>query len=501
LLSSKPALYFLALLSAAFMLSCANGVPEFDPYKEASSGPGVEWKPSEKELREAFQLEELPAVPEELETDIDKLTLSQLVDIALINNPTTQVAWEDARAAAAAWAQARGLYYPQIGGEGTYAYGKGGGSSIGIGSYEEQYGYLGLSLNYLLFDFGGREAEIDAARLALINANWNHNQAIQNVLNTVAVNFYDYIGSKALVTAYETNLEEAKTSLDAAELRLEAGVGTLPDVLQARATYAQVELDLVEARGNVEIYRGLLATAVGWPANTRFDVIETAGYYPVGLLESSVDDLIDVGMKNRPDLAAVKATVREMEAEVRLAKSEFFPTISATAEVLRWWVKPQDSTSDYFTNYLVGLQLTVPIFQGFTIINTVREANADLDSARAALRLQEQIVINDVWEAYYNFRTTVQSLNAANDLLESAEESYDASLTRYRSGVGDIVELLQAQTTLAQARAEQVQAGTDIFTSYADLINAMGTELPDEDIPEDSDSGYEGGMNQNEQGN
>ncbi len=491
------------MLLAAFLVSCANGIPEFDPYKEASPAPGVEWKPSEKELLKAFDVEELPAIPQELEGQADALTLSQLVDVALINNPTTQQAWEDARAAAAAWAEARGLYYPQIGGVANYAYAKGGGSSTGTDPYKEQYGNLGLTLDYLLFDFGGREATIDAARLTLINANWNQNQAIQNVLNIVAVAFYNYIGSKALVLADETNLEEATTSLEAAELRLEAGVGTLPDVLQARATLAQVQLDLVEDVGNVEIYRGELATAVGWPANTEFDVSDKIGEYPVALLSANVNDLIDVGMKNRPDLAAVQAIVREKEALLREAWSEFFPEISATAQLLRWWVKPEGggASSEYFTNYLVGLQLTVPIFQGFTIINSVRQADADLESARAALRLQEQIVIEDVWDAYFNFRTAVQSLDAADNLLESAEESYDASLARYRSGVGDIVELLQAQTTLAEARAERVQAGTDIFTSYADLINAIGTELPTQDLPQDLNPADEGGQNQNEQAN
>lgn len=498
LLSLKPVYSFFVLLTAALLLSCANGIPEFDPYKEASPAPGVEWEPSEKELREAFQLEALPALPEELEAQADQLTLSQLVDVALVNNPTTQQAWEDARAAAAAWAVARGLYYPQVGGVGNYAYSKSGGSSTGTDPFKEQYGSIGLSLNYLLFDFGGREAEIDAARLALVNANWNHNQAIQNVLNAVAVGYYNYIGSKALVVADETNLEEAQTSLDAAKLRLEAGVGTLPDVLQARATLAQVQLDLVEDTGNVEIYRGELATVVGWPANTEFDVSGETGDFPVALLETNVNDLIEVGMNNRPDLAAVQANVREMEAELREAKSEFFPVISATAQLLRWWVKPESSTSEYFTNYLVGLQLQVPIFQGFTIINTVREVSAELESARAALRLQEQIVINDVWDAYFNFRTAVQSLDAADNLLESAEESYGASLARYRSGVGDIVELLQAQTTLAEARAERVQAGTDIFTSYADLINAIGTELPSPDLPGDLNPVEEGGGSQNE---
>lgn len=477
------------------MISCAGGVPEFDPYKEASPAPGEEWVPSEKELQKSFELEELPSMPAELQSDSDKLTLSQLVDFALVNNPTTQQAWEDARAAASVWAQSRGLYYPQIGGTMNYAYAKGGGVSTGRDPYDEQYGNVGLTLNYLLFDFGGREAEVDAARLALINANWNHNQAIQNVLNAVAVSFYDYIGSKALVAAYEINIEEAQTSLEAAELRLEAGVGTLPDVLQAKAQLSQVELDYIAAVGSVEINRGQLATVVGWPANTPYGVTDDMGMPPVAALSDNVNDLIDIGMKNRPDLAAVQATVRQQEAILREAKTEFFPVISATAQYLRWWVRPDasENSNEFFNNYLLGVQLQVPIFQGFTIINTVRQARAELESARAALRLQEQIVINDVWNAYYDFRTAVQSLNAANNLLESAAESYEASLARYRAGVGDIIELLNAQTTLAQARAEQVQAKTDIFTSYADLVNAIGTELPSPDMPQGPSPAGEGG--------
>jgi len=480
------------------LISCSYGAPEFDPYKEASPSPGEEWEPTEEEREKAFDLEELPTIQEELEADVDNMTLSQLVDIALANNPTTQIAWEDARATAAAWAEARGLYYPQISGSAGYFYARDGGSSTGGAAFDEQYGNIGLSLNYLLLDFGGREAEIDAARLALLNANWNQNQAIQNVLNEVAVNFYTYIGGKALVIADETNLEEAQTSLEAAELRLEAGVGTLPDVLQARATLAQIQLNFVEDRGDVEIFRGNLATSVGWPANTDFDVSKQVGELPLEALRDNVNDLIDIGMKNRPALAAVQASVREKEAELREAKSEFFPDISATAQVFRFWVRPDGESSEYFTNYLLGVQLQVPIFQGFTLINAVRQASAELESARASLRLQEQIVIDEIWNSYYKFRTAVQSVEAADVLLVSSIESYDASLTRFRSGVGDIIELLNAQTTLAEARAEQVQNTTDVFTSYANLINAIGTEIPspeevviEEEVIINSESGGE----------
>ena len=493
---SKSVLFYAAIILSLLILSCANGLPELNPYKEASSAPGVEWKPSEKELAKSFQLEELPEIPEDLKPDSNKLALSQLVDVALINNPTTKVAWEDARAAAAAWAEARGLYYPHIAGTSKYIYAKGGGSAQGRNPYNEQYGDVGLTLNYLLFDFGGREAEVDAARLALINANWNQNQAIQNVLQAVAVSFYDYIGSKALVVADEASLKDAETSLDAAKLRLEAGVGTLPDVLQAQAQLAQIQLDLVDAKGNVEINRGLLATSVGWPANTVFDVDGNLNELPVAAISDNVDNLIALAMKNRPDLAAVQATVRRREALLWEAKSQFFPEISATAQVFRWWVRPEGDSSEFFTDYLVGLQLQMPIFQGFQILNSVRKAKAQLESARAALELQEQIVINQVWNSYYTFTTAVQSLQAADSLVASAQESYNASLARFKAGVGDIVELLNAQATLSQARAEQVQSKTDIFTSYADLVNAIGTDLPTPGVPQEPSPAEEGGKNQ-----
>jgi len=476
------ALLGIVVLTSALLQSCADGIPELNPYKQASPAPGEEWEPGVKEREKAFILEELPAVPEELELQSDELTLAQLIDEALVQNPTTQQSWEDARAAAAAWAQARGLYYPRISGGANYGYSRGGGSASGIGAFNEQSGSIGATLNYLLFDFGGREAQVKAAKMALLNANWNQNQSIQNVINKVAVSFYKYIGSKALVIADEVNLEEAQTSLEAAELRLEAGVGTLPDVLQAKATLSQVMLDLVENRGNVEILRGELATDVGWPANADFDVAQEIDDLPTQVLSDNVDDLIGLAMKNRPDVAAVQATVKERQAELKGAKSEFFPEISATAQAFRFFVRPDGGSNDYFTNYLFGLQLTVPIFQGFTIINSVREADAELESARAALKLQEQIVIQEVWDAYYSFRTAVQSLDAATVLLESSIKSYDASLARYRSGVGDIVELLNAQTILSEARAEQVSAKTSVFTSYADLINAIGTELPTPEI-------------------
>ncbi|MGB7290643.1 MAG: TolC family protein [Thermodesulfobacteriota bacterium] len=470
--------FYILILILLFTSGCAQGFPELNPSKEASTAPGKEWKPRTGEYSEFFPTEELAGVPQDLQKVINELTLSQLVDVALVNNPTTLQAWEHAKAAAAAWAVARGIYYPQLGGSAEYAYNKGGGEAKGLNRYKEQYGQVGATLNYLLLDFGGRSAQAQAARQALLNANWNHNQAIQDVLLIVASAYYKYIGNKAQTRADEVSLEEAKISLEAAELRLEAGVGTLPDVLQAKATMAQVQFDLVADRGAVETSRGALATAVGWSADTEFDVAAEASDLPLKALQQNVEDLIVTAKKNRPEFAAVEAFVRQREAELREAQSNRFPQLFAVGQIARWWVRPDGLSSDYFTNYLVGLQLQIPIFQGFALVNAVREARANLKAAQAALLVEEQAVIQDVWNAYYNFRTAAQQLEASEVLVASAKESYDASLARFRSGVGDIVELLNAQTLLAEARAEMVQSRTNMFTSYAGLVHAIGAELP-----------------------
>jgi TolC family type I secretion outer membrane protein len=465
---------FLAMVALGFT-SCVQNLPELNPMKYASPDPGEEWKPSPEQVNAPLPSEKLPGIPPDLEPYASKFNLSQLVDIALRESPETRQAWELARAAAAEWASARGSYYPTITGTGTFGEGKGG-QTQGVGSFREDLAQGSLALNYLLLDFGGRSATVEAARQALINANWNHNQSIQDVLRDVATAYYTLLGNKAQLKADETSLEDAETSLEAAELQLRVGVGTIVDVYQAQASLAQVKLDLVSDRGAVEISRGQLATVIGLPANTPFDIADEPQELPLSAISQNVDELIKLAKEQRPALAAARAAVRQSEAELRQAESAQWPQLIASAQVSPL-VAREEGNTDYATNYFAGVQLQIPIFEGFSLTNAVRAARAELEASRSALVLEEEAVISEVWTAYYNFRTAAEQLQASEVLLASAKESFDASLTRYRSGVGDIIELLNAQTVLAEARAELVQARTSLYTSYAELIRAIGEEL------------------------
>ena len=465
------------------LCGCRTPLPELDPNRFASSAPGKYYK-SETRTKTTLPLpleKNTTLDPENLTPPAKRLTLSDLVDLALRINPSTQSSWEQARAAAADWAVSRGDYYPSISGDAS-GMGMGGDDSSGY------YGSVGLSLSYLLLDFGGRAATAESARQALMAANWNHNQGIQDILRNVPQAYYTYFGNRAQVRASESDLEEALTSLKSTEQRKNAGVSTIADVLQARARVDQVRLDLVSNRGAVKISRGELATAVGWPANADFDVAEGPETLPLNAIAENTQTLIGLALRDRPDLAASRAAVKQNRAELRKAESDLWPKLVATGNLGWSGMDGSISGSDYFesggnfsssgVSYYGGLSLQIPLFEGFSLRNNVRAAEARLKAGRADLRQKEESVISDVWSAFYNMQTAAQQVDSSETLLTSSKESFQVSLARYRAGVADIVELLNAQSTLTSARAQRVQAQTDLFISYAELMHAIGAELP-----------------------
>jgi len=480
----------LSIVLAMAFLGCQKAMPELDPNKFVATAPGKAYEVTKEEKPDSLPAEKLPGISDDLRPSGHKLTLAQLVDVALRINPSTKVAWERARSAAAQWGVARGDYYPTISGDVS-------GTGIG-GSARGVFGQVGVSLSYLLLDFGGREASVESARQALAAANWNHNQAIQDVLRNVPQAYYEYIGYKAQVRASEASLKEALTSLDSTEQRRRAGVSTIADVLQARSNADQVRLTLVANRGGVKVSRGDLATAVGWPANIDFDVAVEPKDLPLSRMEQNTKELIHLALRDRSDLSSARATVRQGKADLKKAESDLWPKLVATGNA--GWTGINARISGSYgvfdgdidasdISYYGGLAFQIPIFEGFSLRNKVRVARSNLEAARAALRLKEEEVISDVWSSFYNVRTAAQQVETSKTLLASSTESYRVSLARYRAGAAEIVELLNAQSLLVSARSQEVQARTDLFTFYAELVHAIGADLPS--APPDNPSGSE----------
>ncbi|HYS68611.1 MAG TPA: TolC family protein, partial [Gemmatimonadaceae bacterium] len=207
---------------------------------------------------------------------IRQLTLIDVVDLALLNNPATRASWAQARATAYLFGSAQGQYYPTINGTGTASRIKSPATLARPAGLRTEYG-PSLSLNYLLLDFGGRSGSIEKARQNLFAANLTHNATIQNTVLQAEVAYFTYMATLALLAAERSAIAEATANLNAATQRNRVGLATIADVLQARTALSQEQLNLETTQGNLQAARGSLASALGLPANLPFELEPAAG--------------------------------------------------------------------------------------------------------------------------------------------------------------------------------------------------------------------------------
>src|SRR5271156_453723 len=202
--------------------------------------------------------------------DADKVySLAELIGLAEANNPETRVAWEGARAQAAALGISRSELYPVLSAVALSGVDR---SEVPLGTQFYRFTVpafqVSLDLNYTILDFGARRGRIDTASARVLAANFGFNDVHRKLIYQVQQAYYRLLNASAQETAARSSLANAQAVQQAAEERLKNGLATLPDVLEARSATAQAQYDLQAILGAEQIARGDLATALGSSATT-----------------------------------------------------------------------------------------------------------------------------------------------------------------------------------------------------------------------------------------
>ena len=397
------------------------------------------------------------------------LSLSDVVERALCNNPQTHEAWANARAQAAQLGVSKAANLPSLSANGTVSHNATNGrGTVASNSYQQQS--VGLSLNYLLYDFGGRSAAISNAEQVLIAANAAQDTAIQSVFLAAVQDYYQIFSAQAVVQADQEAEKSALESLKAATVRYDVGAGTPADKLQAQTAYSQAVLNRIRAEGDAKNAQGVLANVMGLDADMPVRIAPPAVQTPDENFTRDVSRLIDEARNNRPDLAAAEAQIKAAQAGVTSARAAGRPSLSLSADLNY----SDTSVSDPFRSSALGLTLSVPLFTGYKTTYRVRAAQEQV-AVRTAQRdnIRRQIAL-DVWKAYQSLLTETQTLRSSADLVKSATESERVAMGRYKAGAGNILDVLTAQTALASARQQNVQALYGWYIAKAALAQTMG---------------------------
>ena len=404
------------------------------------------------------------------------LTLTEITDAALRNSPATRQAWQEARAASAQVQYAEGYFMPTV--TGVAEVDRRGVSSDDAAVRMDYLRYgPGVQVSYLILNFGGgRQAAVQQALQSVYAANFGFNRALQDTILAAELAYYGVVGAQAAAEAAQAAVTDATTALEAARTRLEAGLGVQLEVLQAQAGLDQARLAETDAKGRLATARGLLAQALSLPADTTVQVAPPVGDTPAELPESDMRRLMDEALARRPDIAALRATKAAREAAVRVAGATAWPSLFLNGSVLHnsyETLSGKDMGNDQWP-YGATLSLQWTLFDGLQTASAKRTAQAQAEAARETLRAAELAASADVWNRYQQYQTALERHRFATASLASATASHQLAMDSYKAGLAGILDLLGAETALAQARSGVVAARQDVFAALANLAHATG---------------------------
>ena len=404
------------------------------------------------------------------------LSLVDVTEAALCYNPQTKEVYASAKAQAAQVGVARSLFFPSVT------------DTVSTSENKTQTSNYSSNLkntivaSYLLYDFGSRDATLENANQLLKAASATQSATVQNVLLSAVNAFYQVHASKAILNASIETEHLYQESFKSAEAKYVAGVATPADKLQAQTSFANATLIKIKNEGILKIAYGNLASIMGVPASMPLEIADAKLDTIPEMIDQDIEALIEKARLQRPDLIASEAQLKASLAKIEAAKADSKPTLSVNLSN----IYADDSKAALTNTSSIGINVSIPLFGGYKPTYLIRsaEATAELNaSKRDQLKLQVSL---DVWTAYQNLKTANESITASNILVLSAEESSRVALGRYKEGVGNIIDALNAQSALANAKQQKIQsvlnwniARTTLAQSIGVLDNAMIQKLPE----------------------
>ncbi len=399
------------------------------------------------------------------------LTLEDCIAVALRKHPRIKGARQDVVAGRFRTLGAASVYFPIID-FGLNANGLA--SFFPIGGHNTTFSYdditWGFNGSWTLFDFGRTYysvrsyAELDKALYKTLSS------VQQNVVYDVRDAYYSLLRAQTLVKVAGDTLAQANEHLREAKGFYDTGVKPRYDVTQAEVGVNNAKVQVIQAYDAVTQARINLNTTMTVDPMTRTIVVDRPELEP---LDKTLEQYLALAIENRPDIKALESQRKAYGLAVKGALAGFMPVISASG-AYDWnrLVYPDQPGVFGTSNYAVGI--TVPLFQGFRTVAEVGQARAAALSAKYRVEDSKLGVENDVASAYLAAQDASARIAALKVSVRKAKENLDIAQGRYEAGVGNIIDVTDAQVQLTQARTDEAQAYYDYHLAYSRLLRSTG---------------------------
>jgi outer membrane protein len=412
------------------------------------------------------------------------LSLADCYRLAEQNQPDLATAEAQVHVAEAHLKERRSPYYPHLSfsathNQQTYNYAPAPGTSPTVASVlfngerwsNSPYYFTGLNFSQNIYDFGLTRGSVERGKAELAQAQQNRDRVRQETLLNVRSGYFSVLAAQELVQVRETTVKNQNKHLEQIQAFFQVGRVPKIDMTRQEVQLANAQLDLVQARSDLTVAQAALATAMGLPVKNTFtliDVLESAQTL------DAVDSYLAKARTSRPDLRALREVVNAAQGDIVIAHSNFKPHLNFTS-----FADFQNLKFPLIWNVGFGESLLQPLLSGGFNRAFLNETEQAKSAAESNLKSATLLVDREVYTDYANTTVSEQQIDLATKADSEAKENLAFAEGRYSAGVGNIIELTDAELLAATAGAQVVTARYNYQLAFGRLEVAAGSDPSD----------------------
>ena len=402
------------------------------------------------------------------------LTLNEAINIALQRNTTLQKATNNLQASQSNVKAAYGNFLPNISASGGWSWNRSEnkGGSFNIGGFvintpssvsDTRNFSAGANWSLDLFDglsnfatLAQSKKQFESARLQLENLKQN------TVFQTVSL-YYTIVNDQQLMGVKEDNLKWNKRNLETVVERNKLGAVTLADVYAAQVQDGNAQLDLITAKNNFETAKSNLLYFLGLNVLDSYAFSDSLTEQELSILNTNltseyqnISQLVQEALDNRSDYKSALLDFQSAEEGITIARSGYLPRLTNSAG----YNLHSNQLSDLLDSrtYSFGLNLSIPIFSGFSVENQVEQAEVNAMNKKVDLEDLTRQIKQNIQTTYLNLQAAEQGLEVSKSTVQSSEENLKISQEKYALGSGTLLDVLTANYNYTNARTNLINA-------------------------------------------
>jgi len=371
----------------------------------------------------------------------ENLTLDESIRIALLYNKSLQAKIQEREVARGQLVSAYQLALPRVDASASTAYGTGDADSAQ------------LVLRQPLFRAGGTTAGLRAAKLYAFWSDESVRNTVQGVIKQVTTDYYAALLAENLCHVNRDAVTSAEAHLNDVRVKRMNGEASKYDELRAQGDVANFRAELIRQENNLVLAKTSLLRTLGTATDAQIHLSDQLKHVPV---EVALEEAIKVAYKNRPDLYMAELNIRMQRENVRALRSTYLPEIDLALSA--GTDRERDGDNGWSGTQRAALELNWSLFDGFGREGELIAARARLKQREIELASVEEDVFLDVQQALLNLKNAEEYVESQRLNLQHAEEGLRLAMTGYREGVNTEVEIVDARSSLTEARGNYYKA-------------------------------------------